>query len=75
MRGSDGINGEWLYTCEGVTQGDPASMDIYGSASLPLIEELKLRHPGLTHAWYADDGSAAGNLTELHAESESHLKR
>ena len=65
LRGSDGVHGEWFATSEGVTQGDPASMALYGLATLPLIDELKVRHPTLLHTWYADDGCGAGDLSEL----------
>ena len=32
---------EWLLSREGVTQGDPLSMVIYGLALLPLVERLE----------------------------------
>jgi len=54
-----------LYSMEGVTQGDPLSMILYGLAVLPLIRGLKLKFPDLTHVWFADDGNAAGTFHRL----------
>ena len=56
---------------EGTTQGDPLAMALYGMGIIPLIELL--RKPNVTQKWYADDGSAAGDLKIVHAISEKHL--
>ena len=54
----------FLYSKEGVTQGDPLSMFAYAIGILPLI--YSLRDPGRwTQLWYADDASAGGTLGEL----------
>ena len=54
----------FLYSKEGVTQGDPLSMFMYAIGTLPLIRSL--HNPGhWTQLWYADDASAGGTLFEL----------
>jgi len=54
----------FLYSKEGVTQGNPLSMFMYVIGTLPLIHSL--RDPGRwTQLWYADDASASGTLLEL----------
>ena len=60
LRGSS----TFLYSKEGVTQGDPLSMFMYAVGTLPLIRSL--HDPGRwTQLWYADDASAGGTLSEL----------
>jgi len=54
-----------IYAKTGVAQGDPLSMFCYGLGLLTLISRLKAMFPTLFHSWYADDGSAAGQLHEL----------
>ena len=52
LRGSS----SFLYSKEGVTQGDPLSMFMYAIGTLPLIRLL--RDPGWwTQLWYADDAN------------------
>ena len=46
-------------------QGDPLAMARYGIGMIPLIELLQ--KPNVTQKWYADDGSAAGDLKRLRA--------
>ena len=41
---------------EGVTQGYPLSMLLYGITLAPLVEELRAADPGLLLTFYADDG-------------------
>ena len=54
----------YLYSKEGVTQGDPLPMFIYAIGTLPLIRSLY--DPGRwTQLWYADDASASGTLPGL----------
>jgi hypothetical protein len=49
---------------EGVTQGDPLSMVLYGLALTPLSEDLRAAAPEILQPWSADDrameGPAAG---------------
>ena len=60
LRGSS----TFLYSKEGVTQGDPLSMFMHAIGTLPLIRSL--RDPGRwTQSWYADDASAGGTLPKL----------
>jgi hypothetical protein len=40
---------------EGVTQGDPLAMVIYGLAMPPLSHDLRERYPKILQPWYADD--------------------
>jgi len=54
-----------LYSKEGVTQGDPLSMILYGIALLPLAETLKKALPSTTQPWYADDACAMGRAHQL----------
>ena len=56
---------EFLYSKEGVTQGDPLSMFVYAVAILPLIHSLNDRSRW-TQMWYADDASAGGLLTDMY---------
>ena len=50
---------ESLCSQEGVTQGDPLSMHLYGVGMLPLIRTLK--EPGKwIQNWFADDAACTG---------------
>lgn len=53
-------NGSNLFSMEGVTQGDPLAMLLYGISTLPLIDIL--RGVGVRQCWYADDSSAQGTF-------------
>ena len=57
------VNGTKLKLEEGVTQGDPLSMAMYGIDILPLIKRLNVTKT--SEKWYADDGNSAGELTKL----------
>jgi len=54
----------FLFSREGVTQGDPLSMFLYAVGTLPLIHRLK-NPTQWTQMWYADDASACGELSHL----------
>ena len=55
-----------LFSVEGVTQGDPLAMVMYGLALLPLIRSLRPEVDGdWTQSWYADDGQAVGRFDKL----------
>jgi hypothetical protein len=60
-----GRTGHTLLSQEGVTQGDPLSMVLYGLALVPLANRLRLANPTLLQAWYADDMAMAGPSTEI----------
>jgi hypothetical protein len=64
IQGGDPIH---LYSQTGITQGCPLSMFCYGLGLLPLIRNSKCQFPQLFHAWLADDGTAAGKLSDLQA--------
>ena len=49
----------YLYSKEGVTQGDTLSMFMYAIGTLPLIGSLN-DSGQWTQLWYADDASASG---------------
>ena len=49
---------------KGVMQGDPLSMLIYASSTLPLIKSL-YNPSTLVQNWYADDSSCAAKLPHL----------
>ena len=63
----DNINGtaDFLFSKEGVSQGDPLSMFAYGIGMLPLIRQLKAEFPVVEQPWYADDAGAGGNFVEI----------
>ena len=52
----------FLYSEEGVTQGDPLSMFVYAVALIQTISDTSK----WTQMWYADDASAGGLLTDLY---------
>ena len=56
---------DYLYSKEGVTQGDPLSMFMYAIGTLPLIRFLN-NPTRWTQLWYADDASAGRLLPDLH---------
>ena len=57
------VNKKNIYSQEGTTQGDPLAMAMYGLAIIPLIKLLSV--DDLTQKWYADDGMAVGELSNL----------
>jgi len=57
------VNGRVIMAQEGVTQGDPLAMAMYGLATIPLIS--RLQSPNTLHKWYADDGNVAGTLMDI----------
>ena len=54
-----------LASTEGITQGDPLAMAMYALAVTPLINSLRYHQPDVSQAWFADDATAAGQLTPL----------
>ena len=51
-----------LYSMEGVTQGDPTAMLMYGIGTLPIIHQLHSLRTEAMQLWYADDAKAAVSL-------------
>ena len=54
------IDGDVLFSSEGITQGDPLAMVMYAIGVLPLIHHLTV-----SQVWYADDATALGSLHSL----------
>ena len=64
LRGNDG-HAVFIFSKEGVTQGDPLSMFAYGIGILPLIRQLKAEFPQVEQPWYADDAGAGAKFDEI----------
>ncbi len=64
IRGNNGT-GAFIFSKEGVTQGDPLSMFAYGVGVLPLIHQLKAEFPAVEQPWYAEDAGAGGKFSEI----------
>lgn len=64
---NDGENVAEIMSEEGVTQGDVASMAFYALGIKPLVDNLSdcIDKEKCKQSWYADDGSAAGELAEI----------
>ena len=58
------VDGSSLLSQEGTTQGDPLAMPMYAIATIPLIQSLP---DSVQQAWYADDASATGQVSNLRA--------
>ena len=56
---------DFLYSKEGVTEGDLLSMFMYAIGILPLIHSL-CNPAQWTQIWYADDASVCGYLKDIH---------
>ena len=56
------VDGTTFHSQEGTTQGDPFAMAMYAIAMLPLIHRI---NEDVKQAWYADDATATGNITNL----------
>ena len=54
-----------LLSREGVTQGDPLSMILYGLSLTPLAESLRRSVPNAVQPWYADDGAIVGSVSTI----------
>ena len=55
----------FLYIKEGVTQGYPLEMIVYGIRIFPPIKNLKWEIPDITHPWYAGDAGVLGTFTRI----------
>ena len=58
---------ELLYSREGVVQGDPLSMLLYGAALTPMAQTLRADAPTVVQPWYADDAAMLGTATAVRA--------
>ena len=54
-----------ILSREGVTQGDPLSMILYGIGLLPLAEKLRGTIPQAVQPWYADDSAMTGPASKV----------
>ena len=70
VRGSD----VFLFSQEGVTQGDPLSMFLYAAGTLPLIQSLQNPSDWI-QVWYANDASACGELSSIRQWFDLLLQR
>jgi len=59
------INGNFVLSQEGTTQGDPLAMPMYALGVVPLIQ--KLAGIDVSQMLYADDALAGGSLRSLRA--------
>ena len=55
----------FLHIKEGVIQGVPLAMIVYGIGILPLINNLKQEIPCVTQPWYSDDAGSLGTFARL----------
>jgi hypothetical protein len=55
----------FMFSKEGVTQGDPIAMFCYGIGILPMIRQLKVIYTALKQPWYADDAGALGSFDDI----------
>ena len=55
-------DGSFIYSKEGVTQGDPLAMPKYSLSTRGLIDSLKRKVNEVMQVWFADDSSGAGKL-------------
>jgi hypothetical protein len=61
VRKGTGAPAFMIFGEEGLSQGDPLAMVLYGVALMPLAEHLRKFLPDVLTPWYADDAAAAGN--------------
>ena len=54
-----------ISSTEGTTQGDLLAMAMYALAVTPLIRSLRHHQLNVSQVWFADDATAAGQLTPL----------
>ena len=63
-----------ILSQEGVTQGDPLSMALYGIALLPLAEKLRKESPTVMQPWYADDAAMMGGAAAVATTMQTLIK-
>lgn len=57
----------FLLSGEGIQQGDPLLMLIYGTSLTPLIEYLLESDESVIHTWYADYGTLLSKASQISA--------
>ena len=50
---------------EGVTQGNPLAMALYGAVLLLLIKYLRWGHPRVLQLWHANNGAMRGTARDV----------
>ena len=60
-----------LHNREGVTQGYPPAIIVYGIGILPLIKNLKGEITDVTQTWYADNSRSLGAFSRLETYFDS----
>jgi hypothetical protein len=75
IRSSDGAAfAVLLLSREGVTQGCPLAIVLFGLAVMPLIRRLKREVLEVHQAWYADDAAAAATFPLIHLFMEKLIE-
>ncbi len=64
LRHRDSHDSTIILSREGVTQGDPLSMVLFGLAVTPLGNHLRSTHPNILQLWYADDFGLKGRASK-----------
>ena len=67
LRGKPGEKCQILLSREGVTQGDPLAMVLYGLSLVPLAEALRRDNPDIIQLLYADDAAMYGPVSKIAA--------
>ena len=57
----------FILSREGVAQGDPLAMALYGIMLLPLRSHLRTKFPDVLQPWFADDGAMDGEGDQVAA--------
>jgi hypothetical protein len=55
----------FIFSKEGITQGDPLAMAAYGISLLPLICRLKDEFHSVKQPWYANGAGAGGKFVDI----------
>ena len=58
------IDGQNIFSSEGIAQGDALAMKMYSVSVTPLIASLQ--DPRVTQVWFTDDATAGGTFHGLH---------
>ena len=74
LRRINGRGAYTLYSKEGVTQGDPLSMLIYGLGVSPLSKRIREETKLTTQPWYADDAAMVGQASNVVKAMNTLLK-
>ena len=65
VRTDDGYAGHWLWSLEGLNQGNPLAMILYGIRILPLTLQLKAAVSTCLQPWYTDIAAVGGSFVEI----------